>query len=117
MKKDDTVSGLPPNMPPQYLLTAQNLARDVAGAADEMRAYHDASKQVSVSMPLRLLAQVEVLARRRGQSRGSMISTLVSLGAGITFEQLPPEVVAQIGEEVSNRETELYNDFDPQDGA
>jgi len=103
--------------PLEHKLKAQALARDVARTSDNTALYASASKQISVSVPLRLLARIEVLASRAGDSRGSMAVTLMDIGLGVTFEEMSAELVAEVAQEISKRESELYSGFDPQEGA
>lgn len=98
-----------PSVHDQY---AMQIAQEVS-RANSHEVYATASKQVSVPLPLSTLAKVEVLARRAGVSRGAMVAQLTKVGASLVFDQLDQDVVAEVAEEVGERQQELYDEFDP----
>lgn len=102
-------NGIPPSVHDQY---AMQIALEVS-RANSQEVYATASKQVSVPLPLSTLAKVEVLARRSGVSRGAMVAQLTKVGASLVFDQLDQDVVAEVAEEVGERQQELYDEFDP----
>ena len=105
----------PPEPPPEHRLRARALVRDLARPIDNTALYASASKQISVPVPLSLLARFEVLASRAGESRGSMVVGLASMGLDVVFEEMSPELQAEINAEVSQRESELYTEFSAQE--
>ena len=103
--------------PPEHRLMAQALVRDVSRSPDDTALYASASKQISVSVPLSLLARLEVLAGRGGQARGSMVVGLMRIALDVVFEEMPPELQAEIDGEIAARESELYSEFNPQEAS
>lgn len=103
--------------PPEHRLMAQKLVRLVSGPADNSHLYASATKQISVSVPLRLLAPVEVFAERAGESRGSMVVSLITVALELAFAEMSPELKAEIESEIEARASGLYSEFDPQEGA
>ena len=103
--------------PPEHRLMAQSLVRDVSRSPGDAALYASASKQISVSVPLSLLARLEVLAGRAGEARGSMVVGLTRIGLDVVFEEMSPELQAEIESEVVARESELYTEFNPQEGS
>jgi hypothetical protein len=101
-----------PSVHDQY---AMQIAREVSRSVNPNSAYVTATKQVSVPLHLSTLAAVEVLARRSGVSRGAMVAQLTKVGASLVLDQLDPEAVAEVGEQVGEREQELYDEFDPEE--
>lgn len=91
---------------------AMTIARQVSRIADDNRARFTAIKQVSVPVPLPVLAIVEVLARRAGVSRGVMLAQLAKVGASSVLEQLDEAAVGEVAQQISLREQELYDEFD-----
>jgi hypothetical protein len=103
----------PPGAPPDYVLAAQQMAREAVAGLDQERPLRAASKQVSVPLPLGLLAKVEVLAQRLGQSRGGMVAQLSRLGAEVVLDQLPADSVDEVWEEIKDRYDELFSEYSP----
>ena len=103
--------------PPDHRLMAQSLVRDVSRSPGDAALYASASKQISVSVPLSLLARIEALAGRAGHARGSMVVDLVRIGLDVVFEEMSPELQAEIDGEVTERESQLYSEFNPQEAS
>jgi len=99
---------------PLHLLYAKQMAKAVSRIDDDAsEAYSNASKQVSVSIPLSTLATLEVLARRAGVSRGAMVAQMAKLGSDLVLDQLEGESLEAVALEVNERAIELYEEFDP----
>lgn len=77
--------------PPAFV----SMAADIANAfidSDAAETGRPAStKQISVPMPLHMVATAEVLGEAQGLSRGAMVARLAEIGADLVLHQLDPE--------------------------
>lgn len=97
----------PPGSPPQHVIRAQDLAKELEKADIDPHNIVPATKQVSVTFDIQALAEIEVLARRLDISRGSMIYQLTDLGVGVVFDQFSKTALAEVRKEVATRYAEL----------
>jgi hypothetical protein len=107
----------PPGTPPDYVLSAQRLALEASAPSKEAQLYADASKQVSVSISLQSLSQIECLATRLGLSRARMISQLTDIGLELVIEQFSDKVAAEFIAQSKQREVDLLDEFSPNEEA
>lgn len=74
--------------PLPHHVRAINLAHTLFEPPSDQDSTMEATRNVSLTVPLGLLMTCDVLAKRAGMSRSSMASQLMNLGFGLVLEQM-----------------------------
>lgn len=82
--------------PLPHHVRAANLVHEMFEPAPDKDPTTEATRNISLTIPIGVLLVCDVLAKRIGTSRSAMASQLMSLGYGLCVEQMTPAQRATI---------------------
>lgn len=106
------------NKPPaSHVVRAASLAHELFAPKEDAPATGSAFKNVTLSVPLGMLATLDLLARRSGQSRSATAAQLMECGFGLVMQQLTPSKRSALAQELSAAHVDLAGYQVPADGS
>lgn len=76
--------------PRSHVVRAASLAHAIFAPPDNSPPPGSAYRNISISVPLGLVARIDCAAKRSGMSRSATFSLLADAGMGLTLEQMTP---------------------------
>lgn len=103
--------------PLPHVVRAASLAHDLFAPKDDSPPAGSTYKNVTVSIPLGVLAMLDLLSERAGQSRSATTARLLECGFGLVMQQLTPARRASLHHELEARHIDTSGYLAPLDGS